>query len=247
MYPAGATTNSDSGVTDVRRVDDVLARMAELGVVLQVHGEVTHEHVDVFDREQRFIDDILAPLAERHPRLRIVFEHITTRAAVAFVRGARTGIAATITPQHLLHNRNDLFRGGLRPHFYCLPVLKTQADREALIEAATGGEPRFFLGTDSAPHDRRSKESECGCAGMYSAHAALELYAEVFEDAGALHRLEAFAADFGPDFYGLPRNAGTVTLARQEWSPPAVYPLGGTEFVVPMRANGTLRWQQVIS
>lgn len=247
MYPAGATTNSDSGVTDVRRVDDVLARMAELGVVLQVHGELTHEHVDVFDREQRFIDDILAPMTERHPRLRVVFEHITTRAAVAFVRGARAGIAATITPQHLLHNRNDLFRGGLRPHFYCLPVLKTQADREALIEAATGGEPRFFLGTDSAPHDRRSKESECGCAGMYSAHAALELYAEVFEDAGALHRLEAFAADFGPDFYGLPRNAGTVTLARQEWSPPAVYPLGGTEFVVPMRANGTLRWQQVIS
>ena len=247
MYPAGATTNSDSGVTDVRHVDDVLARMAELGVVLQVHGELTHEQVDVFDREQRFIDDILAPMTERHPRLRVVFEHITTRAAVAFVRGARAGIAATITPQHLLHNRNDLFRGGLRPHFYCLPVLKTQADREALIEAATGGEPRFFLGTDSAPHDRRSKESECGCAGMYSAHAALELYAEVFEDAGALHRLEAFAADFGPDFYGLPRNAGTVTLARQEWSPPAVYPLGGTEFVVPMRANGTLRWQQVIS
>jgi dihydroorotase len=247
MYPAGATTNSDSGVTDVRRVDDVLARMAELGVVLQVHGEVTHEHVDVFDREQRFIDDILAPLAERHPRLRIVFEHITTRAAVAFVRGARTGIAATITPQHLLHNRNDLFRGGLRPHFYCLPVLKTQSDREALIEAATGGEARFFLGTDSAPHDRRSKESECGCAGMYSAHAALELYAEVFEDAGALHRLEAFASDFGPDFYGLPRNAGTVTLVRQEWSPPAVYPLGGTELVVPMRANGTLRWRQVVS
>ena len=247
MYPAGATTNSDSGVTDVRRVDDVLARMAELGVVLQVHGELTHEQVDVFDREQRFIDDILAPMTERHPRLRVVFEHITTRAAVAFVRGARAGIAATITPQHLLHNRNDLFRGGLRPHFYCLPVLKTQADREALIEAATGGEPRFFLGTDSAPHDRRSKESECGCAGMYSAHSALELYAEVFEDAGALHRLEAFAADFGPDFYGLPRNAGTVTLARQEWSPPAVYPLGGTEFVVPMRANGTLRWQQVIS
>ena len=247
MYPAGATTNSDSGVTDVRRVDGVLARMAELGVVLQVHGELTHEQVDVFDREQRFIDDILAPMTERHPRLRVVFEHITTRAAVAFVRGARAGIAATITPQHLLHNRNDLFRGGLRPHFYCLPVLKTQADREALIEAATGGEARFFLGTDSAPHDRRSKESECGCAGMYSAHAALELYAEVFEDAGALHRLEAFAADFGPDFYGLPRNAGTVTLARQEWSPPAVYPLGGTEFVVPMRANGTLRWQQVIS
>ena len=247
MYPAGATTNSDSGVTDVRRVDDVLARMAELGVVLQVHGELTHEQVDVFDREQRFIDDILAPMTERHPRLRVVFEHITTRAAVAFVRGARAGIAATITPQHLLHNRNDLFRGGLRPHFYCLPVLKTQADREALIEAATGGEPRFFLGTDSAPHDRRAKESECGCAGMYSAHAALELYAEVFENAGALHRLEAFAADFGPDFYGLPRNAGTVTLARQEWSPPAVYPLGGTEFVVPMRANGTLRWQQVIS
>ncbi|MFM7625499.1 MAG: dihydroorotase [Gammaproteobacteria bacterium] len=247
MYPAGATTNSDSGVTDVRRTDAVLARMAELGVVLQVHGEVTHEHVDVFDREQRFIDDILTPLVERHPRLRVVFEHITTRAAVEFVRGAREGVAATITPQHLLHNRNDLFRGGIRPHFYCLPVLKTQQDRVALVEAATSGHPRFFLGTDSAPHARHTKESDCGCAGMYSAHAALELYAEVFEDAGALDRLEGFASHSGPDFYRLPRNEGTVTLARRDWSPPAVYPIGGSDVVVPMRAGGTLRWQQVVA
>lgn len=245
MYPSGATTNSDSGVTDIFRTDAVLARMAELGVVLQVHGEVTHDHVDVFDREQRFIEDILAPLLHRHPRLRVVFEHITTRAAVDFVRTAREGIAATITPQHLLHNRNDLFRGGIRPHFYCLPVLKTQQDRQALIAAATGGEPRFFLGTDSAPHARHTKESDCGCAGMYSAHAALELYAEVFEDAGALHRLEGFAAEFGPDFYRLPRNEGTVTLERREWSPPAVYPLGGTDVVVPMRAREPLRWRLV--
>ena len=247
MYPAGATTNSDSGVTDVRRTDAVLARMAERDVVLRVHGEVTHEHVDVFDREQRFIDDVLAPLLERHPRLRVVFEHITTRAAAEFVRDAREAVAATITPQHLLHNRNDLFRGGIRPHFYCLPVLKTQQDRQALIEAATGGNPRFFLGTDSAPHARHTKESECGCAGMYSAHAALELYAEVFEDAGALHRLEGFASEYGPDFYRLPRNEGTVTLARREWSPPATYPMGGRDVVVPMRAGGQLRWQQVES
>jgi dihydroorotase len=221
--------------------------MAERDVVLQVHGEVTHEHVDVFDREQRFIDDVLAPLLDRHPRLRVVFEHITTRAAAEFVRDAREGVAATITPQHLLHNRNDLFRGGIRPHFYCLPVLKTQQDRQALIEAATGGHPRFFLGTDSAPHARHTKESECGCAGMYSAHAALELYAEVFEDTGALHRLEGFASEYGPDFYRLPRNEGTVTLARREWSPPATYPMGGRDVVVPMRAGGQLRWQQVES
>jgi dihydroorotase len=245
MYPSGATTNSDSGVTDVRRTDAVLARMAELGVVLQVHGEVTHEHVDVFDREQRFIEEVLAPMLDRHPRLRVVFEHITTRAAVEFVRDARDGIAATITPQHLLHDRNDLFRGGLRPHFYCLPVLKTRQDRQALIEAATGGHPRFFLGTDSAPHARHTKESDCGCAGMYSAHAALELYAEVFEDAGSLHRLEGFASEAGPDFYRLPRNEGTLTLARRAWSPPATYPMGGSDVVVPMRAGGRLRWQQV--
>ncbi len=244
LYPAGATTHSDAGVTDIRRVDDVLARMAETGLVLQVHGEVTHEHVDIFDREQRFIDEVLAQLVDRHPRLKVVFEHITTRAAVEFVETARAGVAATITPQHLLYNRNEIFRGGIRPHFYCLPVLKTEPDRQALIGAATGGSPRFFLGTDSAPHGRQTKEAACGCAGMYSAHAALELYAEAFEDAGALPRLEGFAALYGADFYGLPRNDATVTLRREEWAVPAAYAFGG-DVVVPMRANGRLRWRML--
>ena len=244
LYPAGATTHSDAGVTDIRRVDDALAHIAELGLVLQVHGEVTHEHVDVFDRERCFIDEVLAPLVERHPRLKVVFEHITTQAAVQFVAGARAGVAATITPQHLLHNRNAIFQGGIRPHFYCLPVLKTEPDRQALIEAATSGNPRFFLGTDSAPHARGTKEASCGCAGMYSAHAALELYAEVFEDAGALPRLEGFASLFGPDFYDLPRNEGSVTLYRERWSAPATYAFGH-DVVVPMRAGESLRWRML--
>ena len=244
LYPAGATTHSDAGVTDIRHIDGVLARMAETGLVLQVHGEVTHEHVDIFDREQRFIDEVLAPLVERHSRLKVVFEHITTRAAVEFVKGARPGVAATITPQHLLFNRNEIFRGGIRPHFYCLPVLKTEPDRQALIDAATGGSRRFFLGTDSAPHGRRTKEAACGCAGMYSAHAALELYAEIFEDAGALDRLEGFASLHGPDFYELPRNAGTVTLRREEWSVPAAYAFDG-DVVVPMRAGERVRWRML--
>ncbi|MCU0760777.1 MAG: dihydroorotase [Steroidobacteraceae bacterium] len=241
LYPAGATTHSDAGVTDVRHIDPVLARMAELGVVLQVHGEVTEESVDVFDREARFIDDVLAPLAARHPALRIVFEHITTRAAVDFVRSARDGIAATLTPQHLLHNRNAMFAGGIRPHFYCLPVLKTEPDRAALLEAATSGDPRFFLGTDSAPHARHTKENSCGCAGMYSAHAGLELYAEAFDAAGALDRLDGFAHRFGADFYRLPRNAGTVTLWRRPTAVPASFVFGDAE-LVPMRAGGQLAW-----
>jgi dihydroorotase len=244
LYPAGATTHSDAGVTDVRRIDDALAAMAELGLVLQVHGEVTAEAVDVFDRERCFIDDILAPLVERHPKLRVVFEHITTRAAVEFVRSARPGVGATITPQHLLYNRNEMFRGGIRPHFYCLPVLKTEPDRQALIEAATGTNPRFFLGTDSAPHARHTKETACGCAGMYSAHAALELYAEVFDAAGALEHFEAFAADRGADFYGLPRNQTTITLTRKSWQVPTCYAFG-TDTVVPMRAGGQLAWSLV--
>jgi dihydroorotase len=246
LYPAGATTHSDAGVTDIRHIDAVLARMADLGVVLQVHGEVTHEHVDIFDREARFIDEVLAPLVERHPTLKVVFEHITTRAAVDFVVGARADVAATITPQHLLFNRNEIFRGGIRPHFYCLPVLKTEPDRQSLIEAATGGNPRFFLGTDSAPHTRGSKESSCGCAGMYSAHAALELYAEAFEAAGALDKFEGFASHFGPDFYQMSRNAGTITLRREEWYVPGTYAFAG-DVVVPMRANETLRWRMVSS
>jgi dihydroorotase len=244
LYPAGATTHSDAGVTDIRHIEAVIARMAETGLVLQVHGEVTHEHVDIFDRERRFIDDVLAPLVERHSRLKVVFEHITTRAAVDFVSGARDGVAATITPQHLLYNRNEIFRGGIRPHFYCLPVLKTEPDRQALVAAAISGSPRFFLGTDSAPHGRQTKEAACGCAGMYSAHAALELYAEAFEDAGALDRLEGFASFHGPDFYGLPRNAGTVTLRREEWPVPSAYAFGG-DVVVPMRANERLRWRML--
>lgn len=244
LYPAGATTHSDAGVTDIHRLDEVLARMADAGLVLQVHGEVTHEHVDVFDRERCFIDEVLAPLVERHPRLKVVFEHITTHAAVQFVRSARPGVAATITPQHLLHNRNAIFQGGIRPHFYCLPILKTEPDRQALIEAATSGDPRFFLGTDSAPHARGTKEASCGCAGMYSAHAALELYAEAFEDAGALPRLEGFASLFGADFYELPRNSGHVTLRREHWSPPAGYAFGN-DVVVPMRAGESLRWRML--
>jgi dihydroorotase len=242
LYPAGATTHSGAGVTDIARIDPVLERMATRGVVLQVHGEVTGDAVDVFDREARFIDEVLAPLVARHPRLRVVFEHITTRAAVQFVRGARDGVAATITPQHLLHNRNAMFTGGIRPHFYCLPVLKTEPDRVALLEAATSAEPRFFLGTDSAPHARHTKENACGCAGMYSAHAGIELYAEAFDAAGALPRLEGFAHAFGADFYGLPRNTGTITLRRTPTLVPASFRFGADEELVPMRAGGNTPW-----
>ena len=244
LYPAGATTNSAAGVTDVHRIAEVLAEMATQDMVLQVHGEVVGEAADVFEREARFIDEILEPIAQQYPRLRIVFEHITTEKAVQFVRMARAGIAATITPQHLLYNRNAMFRGGIRPHYYCLPILKTEKDRGALLAAATGGEPRFFLGTDSAPHARNTKETDCGCAGMYSAHAALELYAEAFEQAGALARLEGFAADFGADFYRLPRNRGSITLLKDAWKAPSSYRFGSGE-LVPMRANETIAWRLV--
>ena len=246
LYPAGATTHSDAGVTDISRIDAVLARMAERNLPLQIHGEVTADEVDVFDREREFIERTLRPLAARHAGLRVIFEHITTAAAVEFVQNAREGIAATITPQHLLYNRNEMFRGGIRPHFYCLPVLKTEPDRQALLEAATSGHRRFFLGTDSAPHERHTKEAACGCAGIYSAHAALELYAEAFERMGRLDRLEAFASLNGPDFYRLPRNTTTVTLRRTNWQVPQAYAFGsGT--VVPMRAGETLSWQLVES
>jgi len=243
LYPAGATTNADSGVTDIRHVDATLARMAELGLPLQVHGEVTGREVDVFDRETRFITEVLAPTLARHPQLRVVFEHITTRGAVEFVKSARAGVAATITPQHLLHNRNAIFEGGIRPHYYCLPILKTEPDRAALLEAATSGNPRFFLGTDSAPHAQHTKENACGCAGMFSAHAGIELYAEAFEAAGKLERLEGFASDFGADFYGLPRNTQRIRLLKRPWSPPANYPMGGQDRLVPMRAGETIAWQ----
>lgn len=242
LYPAGATTHAEAGVTDLARLDGVLARMAEVGLVLQLHGEVTDPAVDIFDREARFIDTVLAPLTERHPRLRIVFEHITTRAAVQFVLGARAGVAATVTPQHLLMNRNALLAGGLRPHLYCLPVLKSEPHRAALIEAIASGTPRIFLGTDSAPHARHTKEGACGCAGIFSAHAALELYAEAFEEAGALKHLEAFAAFHGADFYGLPRNTDRVTLLKDSWEVPAHYPFG-SDTLVPLRAGERLAWR----
>jgi dihydroorotase len=242
LYPAGATTHSDAGVTDVRCIEAVLERMAAVDLPLLVHGEVTDPAVDVFDREARFIDRVLAPLVLRHPRLRVVLEHVTTRTAVEFVRSARSGVAATITPQHLLLNRNALFTGGIRPHHYCLPVLKREADRRALLDAVGAGDARFFLGTDSAPHTRHAKESACGCAGIFSAHGALELYAEAFEQAGMLPRLDAFAAEFGADFYRLPRNAGHITLIREPWTPPASYAFGDGE-LVPLRAGETIQWR----
>jgi dihydroorotase len=240
-YPAGATTNSQSGVTDLSRCDAVFAAMQEAGLPLLLHGEVTDPAVDVFDREAVFIDRHGRALVERFPALRIVFEHLTTRDGVDFVRAARAGVGATLTPQHLLLNRNALFAGGLRPHAYCLPVLKRETHREALVAAATSGDPRFFLGTDSAPHPRHAKESDCGCAGIYSAHAAIELYAEVFDAAGALDRLEAFASFHGADFYGLPRNTGTVTLVRQPVPVPATLDFGDGQ-LVPMRAGGQVGW-----
>jgi dihydroorotase len=242
LYPAGATTHSQAAVTDVRRIDAVLARMAELDMVLQVHGEVTDPEVDVFDREERFIDAVLAPLTERHRALRVVFEHISTRAAAQFVLGARAGIAATVTPQHLLLNRNALFAGGLRPHHYCLPVLKAEAHRAALVAAVAGGSPRLFLGTDSAPHARHAKEAACGCAGIFSAHAGIELYAEAFAAAGALAQLEGFAASHGADFYRLPRNQDTITLVQEPWEVPRRYPFGGDE-LVPLRAGERIAWR----
>jgi dihydroorotase len=242
LYPAGATTNSNSGVTDIERIYAVLERMSELDIVLQVHGEVTDPDVDVFEREARYIDTVLEPLARRFPALRIVLEHVTTREAVAFVRGARTGIAATITPQHLMMNRNAIFAGGIRPHHYCLPVLKTEPDRVALVEAAISGDARFFLGTDSAPHARHTKETTCGCAGMFSAHAALELYAEVVASAGALDRLEGFASVFGAEFYRVPLNEERITLTDSSWLVPNTYPFGSEE-LVPMRAGEQVRWR----
>jgi len=242
LYPAGATTHSDAGVTDIRRTYATLERMQQLGMPLLVHGETARAEVDVFDRETYFIDELLAPLTERFPALKIVFEHITTARAVEFVAGARAGVAATITPQHLLHNRNAIFTGGIRPHYYCLPVLKRERDREALVAAATGGSPRFFLGTDSAPHERLTKERACGCAGMFTAHAAIELYAEVFDAAGRLDRLEAFASLQGADFYRLPHPADRITLIREAWSPPAVYEFAGGS-VVPYRGGESVAWR----
>ncbi|WP_323148944.1 dihydroorotase [Pseudomonas oryzihabitans] len=246
LYPAGATTNSDSGVTSLDNLFPTLEAMAEIGLPLLVHGEVTHAEVDVFDREKKFIDEHLVRIVQRFPALKVVFEHITTGDAAAFVREAPANVGATITVHHLLYNRNHMLVGGIRPHFYCLPILKRNTHQSALLDAATSGNPKFFLGTDSAPHARHAKEAACGCAGCYTAYGALELYAEAFESRDALDRLEGFASHFGPDFYGLPRNTETVTLVREDWQAPASLPFGDHE-VVPLRAGETLRWRLEVS
>ena len=242
LYPAGATTHSDAGVTRLSRCFHTLEKMEELGMPLLVHGESTDPHIDVFDREATFIEEVLGPTLQRFSALKVVLEHITTREAAHFVEVTGPNVAATITAHHLLMNRNALFMGGLRPHYYCLPVLKREEHREALVEAATSGNPKFFLGTDSAPHPRGDKESACGCAGIYTAHAALELYAVAFEEAGALDKLEGFASLHGPRFYNLPPNEDTVTLVREEWKVPERLPFGGKE-LVPLRAGETLPWK----
>ena len=244
LYPAGATTNSSRGVTDIERCAAALGAMQECGLALMVHGEVTGEEVDVFDRERVFIERTLAALVDRFPGLRVVLEHVTTADGIEFVRAARDGVAATITAHHLLLNRNALFAGGLRPHHYCLPVLKRERHRAALVDAATGGEARFFLGTDSAPHPRHSKESACGCAGLYTAHAGIELYAEVFDRAGALGALEGFASRNGPAFHGLAINRETITLRRESWAVPDELPMGA-DVLVPFRAGSSVPWRIV--
>ena len=242
LYPAGATTHSDAGVTRISRCFHTLERMEEVGMPLLVHGESTDPAIDVFEREQAFIEETLGSLVERFPRLKVVLEHITTRDAVQFVEVTGANVAATITAHHLLMNRNALFMGGIRPHHYCLPVLKREEHREALVEAATSGNPKFFLGTDSAPHARAAKEAACGCAGIYTGHAALELYATAFEEVGALDKLEAFASAHGANFYGLPHNRGSLTLVRQEWRVPETLDFGG-EPLVPLRAGDTVPWK----
>jgi dihydroorotase len=244
LYPAGATTNSQDGVTDLGRLAPVFESMREQGLPLLVHGEVTDPEVDIYDRESRFIDERLAPIVERFPGLKVVFEHVTTAEAVAFVRSGPPTLAATLTPHHLLYNRNAMLVGGIRPHLYCLPVLKRERHRQALVEAAVSGHPRFFLGTDSAPHPVEGKECACGCAGTFSAHAALEFYAQAFEQAGALERLEGFASHFGPDFYGLPRNTTRVTLRRESWAIPQSYDFGSSR-VIPLGAGEVLNWRLI--
>jgi len=244
LYPSGATTNADAGVTDLKHTHDALRAMQETGLPLLIHGEVTDPGIDVFDREKVFIHDQLMPLMGYFPLLKVVLEHITTRDAVDFILNAPLNVAATITAHHLLMNRNEMFKGGIRPHHYCLPILKRETHREALTFAATSGNSKFFLGTDSAPHPKGAKESACGCAGMYTAHAAIELYAEAFANVGALDKLEAFASFYGPDFYGLPRNTSSITLQQQEWTVPEHYPLGKQQ-VIPLRAGETINWTLV--
>jgi len=241
LYPAGATTHSDAGVTNIRNIYPTLEAMQRHGLLLLVHGEVTSPEVDLFDREAVFIEEQLIPLRRDFPELKIVMEHITTQEAAQYVTQAGRFTAATITAHHLLYNRNAIFTGGIRPHYYCLPVLKREVHRQALVQAATSGSPQFFLGTDSAPHPAHLKEHASGCAGCYTAHAALEMYAEIFDAAGALHRLEGFASFHGPDFYGLPRNTSTVTLKRESWTPPRSFPLGEAE-LKPLRSGEALPW-----
>ena len=242
LYPAGATTNSDSGVTDIENVFPALEAMQEVGMLLLVHGEVTDSSIDIFDRERVFLETKLSKVVDAFPGLKIVLEHITTKDAVEFVEAASDNVAATITAHHLLYNRNHMLAGGIRPHFYCLPILKRNIHQDALNKAATSGSKKFFLGTDSAPHFKDKKEASCGCAGSYTAHAAIELYAEAFDAAGAIDKLEGFASLNGPDFYNLPRNTDTITLVKEEWNVPESYPLGSDK-VVPIRAGETIQWQ----
>ena len=245
LYPAGATTNSDDGLTDIAKAYAVLGEMERVGLPLLVHGEVTDAKIDLFDREKVFIDTVLQPLIQRFPKLKVVMEHITTKDAAEFVANSPSTVAATITAHHLLYNRNAIFQGGVRPHWYCLPVLKRETHRQALVAAAISGNPKFFLGTDSAPHAKQTKEAACGCAGCYTAYAAIELYAEAFEAAGALDKLEAFASFNGPDWYDLPRNSGTITLAKENWMVPAEYSYIAADTIVPLRAGETLSWKML--
>ncbi|EXJ11975.1 MULTISPECIES: dihydroorotase [Nitrincola] len=242
LYPAGATTNSDSGLTDLGKLDDICAALTEANMPLLVHGEVTHNHVDIFDREKQFLDDILVPLVARHPHLKLVVEHITTKEATEFVNAHGDHVGATITVQHLAYNRNHMLVGGIRPHLFCLPVLKRNIHQQALQDAVISGSAKFFLGTDSAPHAKGAKESACGCAGCYSAYAAIELYAEIFEDLGVLDKLEGFASFYGADFYGLPRNTDTITLVKEDWQVPMEMAFG-QDVIVPLRSGETLRWK----
>ncbi len=244
LYPAGATTNSDSGVTDIANIQPALEMMQLCGMPLLVHAEVTDHHIDIFDRERIFIERHMAKIVDDFPALSIVFEHVTTLDAISFVKQAREGVAATITAHHLLYSRNAMLAGGIRPHYYCLPILKREKHRKALLEAATSGDPKFFLGTDSAPHPTGAKESACGCAGCYTAYAAIELYAEAFEQVGALDRLEGFASHFGADFYQLPRNSGEIALLKEPWVAPDMFPFDGSS-VTPLRAGEAIQWRIV--
>ncbi|MEB3753751.1 dihydroorotase [Acinetobacter sp. MD2(2019)] len=245
LYPAGATTNSDNGVSDIRKVYAVIEQLEKYQVPLLLHGEVTHSHVDIFDREKRFLDEVLSPLLKQFPDLKIVLEHITTKEAAHFVLEQDRNVAATITPQHLLFNRNDMLVGGIKPHFYCLPILKRQTHQQTLLEVATSGNPKFFLGTDSAPHAQDAKENACGCAGCYSAPTAIELYAQAFDQAGKIERLEGFASHFGADFYGLARNTNTITLVQEEQTIPAQLDYLDDQQIIPLYAGKTIQWRKV--